>query len=226
MSSAYYLPALLFRFLLFLAFAVKLPIYGIHRWLPLAHVEAPTFGSIILAGLLLKLGGMGLYRFITYLPFICTDLTPYCLAYLLVSIVVVRGIACVQSDLKRLIAYSSVVHMTSVGALLLLGDRSGYMAALILIVIHGVSSPLIFYIVGEVYRITQTRSLLILRSLKFYLPILYFSMIVVFFLTVPVPPTLTFLGEVLLFVSILKYGYVAMCLAGLYLFVAVVFNLV
>lgn len=215
-----------FTFLLLIAFAVKLPVYGIHNWLPLAHVEAPTFGSMILAGLLLKLGGAGLNRFSSVIPSLSADASSSCLSYLLVSIVVVSVITCTQNDLKRLIAYSSVVHMTRVGLLFVLRDKVGLTSALILIVMHGISSPLIFFMVGELYRRSQTRSLLLIRSMKLFFPVLYFTIIVVFFLTVPVPPALTFLAEVVLFVSILKYGSFTFILSGLYLFLAIIFNLI
>jgi NADH:ubiquinone oxidoreductase subunit 4 (subunit M) len=95
----------------FFAFAVKLPIYGLHFWLPMAHVEAPTFGSMILAGILLKLGGVGLFRFMPLF-----DLTffrnVYC-SYAAVFLVFSTLVCCVQSDFKRLIAFSSVSHMMS-----------------------------------------------------------------------------------------------------------------
>lgn len=220
------IPVFTLSLFIFLAFAVKLPVYGLHSWLPLAHVEAPTFGSMILAGLLLKLGGCGLYRFRIAIPSLRLDLSPYFFSYLILSIVVSSVITSVQSDLKRLIAYSSVVHITRVGLLFLLGNKLALRAALILIVIHGISSPLIFYIVGEVYQNIHTRSLLLIRSLKVYFPLLYFRIIVVFFLTVPVPPSLTFLGEIFLFVSLLKHGWVLAIFGGLYLFMAIIFNLV
>lgn len=101
----------------FFAFAVKLPLYGLHFWLPIAHVEAPTFGSIILAGVLLKLGGVGLMRLDLFLDF--RDLRFVILRYVLFCYILSSVSACTQRDFKRLVAYSSVVHITAVPLLLL-----------------------------------------------------------------------------------------------------------
>lgn len=217
---------ILFSLLVFLAFAVKLPIYGLHSWLPIAHVEAPTFGSIILAGLLLKLGGCGLYRFLTFFPQLFIELRSYLLSFLVLAMTFSSFICSLQSDLKRLIAYSSVVHITAVGLLYLLDRPMGFSSSLFLMVLHGVSSPLIFYMVGEVYALIGTRLLLIIRSMKSYLPVLYLSMIMGFYLTVPVPPSVSFLGELYLFGRLLKLGAYIILLSVLYLFMAIVFNLI
>ena len=100
------------RVIIFFTFAVKLPVYGLHYWLPMAHVEAPTFGSILLAGVLLKLGGVGLIRFS---PLIALDLLKSVfLGYSLVLMVFVTLVCCIQSDFKRLVAYSSVSHIISI----------------------------------------------------------------------------------------------------------------
>lgn len=192
---------------IFLAFAVKLPVYGLHRWLPIAHVEAPTFGSMLLAGLLLKLGGCGLYRFLVCFPGLFTGLASNLLSFLLVGIVASGLICSLQRDVKRLIAYSSVVHMTSVGVIYILDTPLAISASLILLVLHGISSPLIFYMVGELYNSSGTRSIMILRSMKFSHPLLYVGMIMAFYLTVPVPPSLSFLGELFLFRGLLKLSY-------------------
>ena len=165
---------------------------------------------MILAGLLLKLGGCGLYRFVTLMPSLFSGLNSALTSYLLLGMVLSGLICSLQSDLKRLVAYSSVVHITSVGLLYLLDRSLGLSASLILIVLHGISSPLIFYMVGEIYELTSTRLLLIVRSIKFYYPVLYLCMVGCFYLTVPVPPALSFLGEVYLFTRVIKYG-LAVC---------------
>lgn len=216
---------LIIPLMVFLAFAVKLPIYGLHSWLPIAHVEAPTFGSILLAGLLLKLGGCGLYRFSISLPGLFTNLSPYLLSFLLVGIFLSGLICSLQRDLKRLIAYSSVVHITSVGLIYVLDSTLATRASLILLTLHGVSSPLMFYIVGQLSSNSGTRNIILLRGIKYSLPLLYLGIIMAFYLTVPIPPCLSFLGELFLFTSLLKMSYLVALLLGLYLFVSVLFNL-
>lgn len=214
----------LFSLVVFTSFSVKLPIYGLHYWLPLAHVEAPTFGSILLAGVLLKLGGCGVYRFLFYSDF---SLSLYYLVFslLFVGIVASSFVCCIQSDIKRLIAYSSVVHITSVGLALLTGLTMGFKGALIIMVMHGISSPVMFFIVAEVYDLFGSRLILLIRGLYFLRPVIFWGMFLVFFLTVPVPPAFSFLGEVILFISVLSLTSKAFLFSFLYIFSAVLFNL-
>lgn len=214
----------LFSLIVFCSFAVKLPIYGLHYWLPLAHVEAPTFGSILLAGVLLKLGGCGMYRFFTYYNFGIRMYTQV-LAILLIGIVVSSLVCCIQSDMKRLVAYSSVVHITSVGVGLLTTLSLGFKRGLIIIVMHGVSSPIMFYIVGEVYEFMSSRLIVLIRGLYFLTPLMFWGITLTFFLTVPVPPVLGFLGEVILFTSLLSLTIKALLVSFVYIFLGVVFNL-
>lgn len=215
---------IIFGLVVFCSFAVKLPIYGIHYWLPLAHVEAPTFGRMLLAGVLLKLGGLSLYRFLTYYNF-GNSLHFLVLSLLFLGIVIASLVCCIQSDIKRLIAYSSVVHITSVGVGLLTCLILGFKRGLIIIVIHGISSPLIFYMVGEVYDLLRTRLIVLIRGLYYLSPVIFWSMILIFFLTTPVPPIFSFLGEIILFTSLLSISTKVCSLIFLYVFFAVVFNL-
>lgn len=180
---------------------------------------------MLLAGLLLKLGGCGLYRFHLLLPECFTLLSYYLLGFLLISMVLARVVTSVQRDIKRLVAYSSVVHITAVGLLFLLDRRVAMSSALILMTLHGISSPLIFYMVGQIYRSTGTRLLISIRGGKQFLPLLYLSIIVAFYLTVPVPPSLSFLGEVYLFRALFKYGSLVVLISGVYLFLSIIFNL-
>ena len=139
-----------------IAFIVKRPIYGVHLWLPKAHVEAPVVGSIALAGVLLKLGSFGLFLVLPHTR------GQVLLLYLLLSVwgSVVCGALCLrQWDMKRLVAYSSVVHMGVVGVGLLVGGELGRGAALIIVVGHGVCSPMIFRYAYYLYRSTHSRLL-------------------------------------------------------------------
>jgi NADH:ubiquinone oxidoreductase subunit 4 (subunit M) len=170
--SPYPLP-LLFSCLIFISFAVKLPVYGLHYWLPLAHVEAPTFGSILLAGILLKLGGCGIYRFFYFIPSQYSSLLRVLIWVVLIGAIISSLVCCIQSDIKRLIAYSSVVHITSVALVLLFSITISYKRALIIIIMHGISSPLLFFTVGELYDKLGTRSILLIRGLYLFSPVLF-----------------------------------------------------
>lgn len=159
-----------------LSFSVKLPVFGLHFWLPIAHVEAPTFGSIILAGLLLKMGGCGLIRCLPLLEGgVLETLREWFRVYLLAALVFSSLLCLAQRDFKRLVAYSSVVHITVVLSLLCTPSPLSIRVILVLLVTHGLSSPLLFFIVGMVYSIFSTRELPFIRGLlKFLIGFMFF----------------------------------------------------
>jgi len=165
-----------------------------------------------------------MYRFFTYYNFGIRMYTQV-LAILLIGIVVSSLVCCIQSDMKRLVAYSSVVHITSVGVGLLTTLSLGFKRGLIIIVMHGVSSPIMFYIVGEVYEFMSSRLIVLIRGLYFLTPLMFWGITLTFFLTVPVPPVLGFLGEVILFTSLLSLTIKALLVSFVYIFLGVVFNL-
>jgi len=128
---------------LFFTFSVKLPLYGLHFWLPMAHVEAPTFGSIILAGILLKMGGCGLVRLS---PMLCVNYSSFSssiLFYIFLSVLFSAIVCCSQSDFKRLVAYSFVFHISIVSFLAIFLTPLSHCSLLIIILFHGLSSPFI-----------------------------------------------------------------------------------
>jgi len=190
--------------LVFLSFSVKLPIYGLHFWLPIAHVEAPTFGSIILAGILLKLGGVGLIRFLPFLE--VSSLQSFFLGYSFIFLVFSSALCCFQSDFKRLVAYSSVSHMMAVPILVLASSVLRVQATLLLIVFHGLSSPILFSLVGTLYSLYSTRQLALIRGLLSLSPLLALASVVSFLFTLSAPPYPSFFSEVLFFLSSLTFG--------------------
>jgi len=183
-----------FTIIVFFTFAVKLPIYGLHYWLPIAHVEAPTFGSILLAGILLKLGGVGLLRFSFFLDLIFLKFR--ILGYLLIFLLVSTFICCFQSDFKRLVAYSSVSHIICIPIILLRSRLVGVKGILFLIFMHGFSSPILFILVGIYYFVFNTRQHIFIRGVSIFRPFLSLISILVFFFSVSAPPFPRFLSEI------------------------------
>ena len=214
---------LFFTFLSFMTFAVKLPVYGVHFWLPIAHVEAPTFGSMILAGVLLKLGGVGLLRLSPILSL--SLLSTLLLSYLLVGLSLVTLICCFQSDLKRLVAYSSVSHIIAIPLLLLSNSSLAFKSSVILMLFHGLSSPLLFICVGTIYSMFSTRQIVILRGLILFSPLFSFILILSFVFTMSTPPFPSYLAEVLFLMltySLTPYSILPIIL---FTFFSLVYNL-
>ena len=213
-------------FLVVFAFLVKLPVYGFHFWLPLAHVEAPTFGSIILAGVLLKLGGVGLYRVLSFviLPIHFMSAVFF---VLLVGIIISSAVTCFQSDFKRLIAYSSVVHITIVGALLVYSSPLSVKVAVFVILFHALLSPILFYVVSIVYFIFKTRLIYLFTSILIRSRLLLVLLALSFILSIPTPPFPQFLLEVYGFITILSYrlSYLRP-LVLIFTFLSLCFNLI
>ena len=209
--------------LAFITFLVKLPVYGIHFWLPIAHVEAPTYGSMLLAGLLLKIGGCGLYRISYYTRFRSFSYT--FTSYIMLSLVFSSVVCCLQSDFKRLVAYSSVAHMIVVAASVVLCSPLSISAFVLIMVTHGITSPILFMLVGITYRMFGTRMLSVYRGLLIVSPLLSAFIILCFGLSVPVPPSLAFLGEVQFVTALVSVYLFSSFIAFLFVFVGILYNL-
>ena len=208
---------------IFFSFAVKLPVYGLHFWLPMAHVEAPTFGSMILAGVLLKLGGVGLLRF---LPLLDVFFLRSCLlSYFLLFFFFTSLVCCFQSDFKRLVAYSSVSHIIALPLLLIRNVDLISKAMIRAIFFHGLSSPIMFMLVGIIYSLFGTRQLALTRGLILISPLLSFIIILSFFYTLSAPPYPSFFAEVLFFVSVFSVSNYTLFTFLLFIFFSLVYNL-
>lgn len=210
-------------FIAFCVFAVKLPIYGLHFWLPMAHVEAPTFGSIILAGILLKLGGAGLIRCYTIIDWdlLYSLSSSYFVVFLLYSTLVCSF----QSDFKRLVAYSSVSHIIVTPILLMRYSFIGLKSIILVLLFHGFRSPLLFSLVGYVYSIFNSRQLVSIRGIVLASPLLSLIMVIAFMFRMCVPPFPSYVSEVIFFVSSISiWSFIPIALA-VFGFLSLIYNL-
>ncbi len=182
-----------------IAFAVKVPLFPVHTWLPDAHTEAPTAGSVILAGVMLKLGTYGLLRFGLYLfPQAAVDLAPILLTLATIGIIYGAVVAAMQKDLKRLVAYSSVAHLGFIVLGTFALTSQGLSGGVLQMVNHGVSTGALFLLVGMIYERRHTRLISELGGLQKPAPILAAVFTVVMLSSIGLPGLNGFVGEFLI----------------------------
>jgi NADH-quinone oxidoreductase subunit M len=200
---------------MFASFAVKVPMWPFHTWLPDAHVEAPTAGSVLLAGVLLKLGGYGFLRFsLPMLPDASAYFAPFIFTLSIVAIVYTSLVALMQSDMKKLIAYSSVAHMGIVTIGLFTPNALGIEGGIVTMLSHGFVSAALFMVVGVVYDRIHSREIASYGGLAEVMPV-YATVFMLFMLaSIGLPGTSGFVGEILVLVGVFQISsWVAFCAA-------------
>nr|QZL13657.1 NADH dehydrogenase subunit 4 [Takydromus septentrionalis] len=197
-----------------MAFMVKLPLYGLHLWLPKAHVEAPIAGSMVLAAILLKLGGYGLIRISSLLNPHPTSLVYPIMVMALWGILMTSSICLRQTDLKALIAYSSVSHMGLVITAIILQTPWSLTGAMTLMIAHGLTSSALFSLANTNYERTHTRTLILVRGLQLAFPLATSWWLLINLTNMAMPPSINLFGELLIISALFNWSSPTIIITG------------
>nr|YP_009254177.1 NADH dehydrogenase subunit 4 [Rhabdophis tigrinus]ANC62863.1 NADH dehydrogenase subunit 4 [Rhabdophis tigrinus] len=207
------------------SFLAKMPIYGLHLWLPKAHVEAPIAGSMVLAAVLLKLGGYGIIRMMQTLPLMKTD-TFLPLIILSMWGATLANLTCLQqTDLKSLIAYSSVSHMSLVIAAIMIQTKWSLSGAMALMIAHGFTSSALFCLANTAYERTKTRILTLTRGFHNILPMMTIWWLMTNLMNIATPPSMNFTGELMIASSLFNWCPTTIIMFGLSMLITASYSL-
>jgi NADH-quinone oxidoreductase subunit M len=208
-------PQILLFLAMFMSFAVKVPMWPVHTWLPDAHVEAPTGGSVILAAITLKIGGYGFLRFnLPITPDASHVLDTFMITLSLIAVVYIGLVALVQSDMKKLIAYSSISHMGFVTLGLFIFNDNGMMGALVQMISHGFVSAALFLCVGVLYDRVHSREISDYGGVANTMPVFAAFFVLFAMANSGLPATSGFVGEFLVILGTIKVSFWYAFLAG------------
>lgn len=210
----------------FIGFSVKVPMFPFHLWLPEAHVEAPTGGSVLLAGILLKLGGYGYLRIVLPLfPYASYYFFPLISIFCILSIVYASLTTIRQIDLKRIIAYSSVAHMNVVLLGLFVCNSNGLQGAIFLMLAHGIVSSALFFVIGNLYKRHGTRLLNYYGGLGFRMPLFSCYLLVFCLANAGTPLTFNFIGELMIFISLIDKNFFILLLSATSVVLSIIYTM-
>nr|QFI35955.1 NADH dehydrogenase subunit 4 [Rasbora pauciperforata] len=198
-----------------IAFLVKMPLYGVHLWLPKAHVEAPIAGSMVLAAILLKLGGYGMMRMMIVLDAFNKELAYPFIILALWGIIMTGSICLRQTDLKSLIAYSSVSHMGLVAGGILIQTTWGFSGAIALMIAHGLTSSMLFCLANTTYERVHSRTMVLIRGLQMILPLTATWWFLANLANLAFPPLPNLVGELTIITTMFNWSPWTIMLTGM-----------
>nr|QZH57647.1 NADH dehydrogenase subunit 4 [Nemalecium lighti] len=209
-----------------IALAVKIPMFPVHIWLPQAHVEAPINGSVLLAGILLKLGGYGFIRFlIPTCKTILINLSPVLIMFSILAIIITAMTTCRQNDIKKLIAYSSVSHMGLVTIGIFTQSLEGLISSILLMIAHGLVSSSLFFLAYILYKRFKTRNIKYFKGLISSLPVFSSLFLIIILGNIGFPGTINFISEFLILLSLQNLNYKIIIISCIGPFLTTIYSL-